>query len=147
MNLDSNQICVDKGSEFYNKSWLQNHNIKMYSAHNEGKFAFAWRIIKTLKKKIYKYMTSISKRYVIINWVTHIIQLYMKLVDVKSKKHKLTLLKNITMKILNLKLVITWEYQTIKALLQKFTFQIGLKKFWLVKKLKYCVVNMSNRIC
>ena len=40
-----------------------------------------------------------------------------------------------------------WEYQTIKALLQKFTFQIGLKKFWLVKKLKYCVVDMSNRIC
>ena len=41
MNLDSNQICVDKGSGFYNKSWLQNHNIKMYSAHNEGKFVFA----------------------------------------------------------------------------------------------------------
>ena len=33
----------------------------MYSIHNEGKFVFAERFIRTLKTKIYKYMTSISK--------------------------------------------------------------------------------------
>ena len=33
----------------------------MYSTHNEGKSAVAERFIKTLKSKIYKYMTSISK--------------------------------------------------------------------------------------
>ena len=33
----------------------------MYSAHNEGKSAVAGRFIVTLKNKIYKYMTSISK--------------------------------------------------------------------------------------
>ena len=33
----------------------------MYSAHNDGKFVVAERFIRTLKNKIYKYMTSISK--------------------------------------------------------------------------------------
>ena len=33
----------------------------MYSTHNEGKFFVAERFIRTLKYKIYKYMTSISK--------------------------------------------------------------------------------------
>ena len=33
----------------------------MHSAHNEGKSAIAERFIRTLKNKIYKYMTSISK--------------------------------------------------------------------------------------
>ena len=35
----------------------------MYSAHNEGTSVVAIRIIRTLKKKIYKYMISISKKY------------------------------------------------------------------------------------
>ena len=33
----------------------------MYSIHNEGKFVVTERFIRTLKSKIYKYMTSISK--------------------------------------------------------------------------------------
>ena len=33
----------------------------MYLIHNEGKSVAAERFIKTLKNKIYKYMTSISK--------------------------------------------------------------------------------------
>ena len=33
----------------------------MYSTHNEEKSAVAERFIRTLKNKIYKYMTSISK--------------------------------------------------------------------------------------
>ena len=33
----------------------------MYSTHNEGKSVFAKRFIRTLKTKIYKYMTSVSK--------------------------------------------------------------------------------------
>ena len=32
----------------------------MYSTHNEGKAVVAERFIRTLKTKIYKYMTSIS---------------------------------------------------------------------------------------
>ena len=59
-----NKIWVDKGSEFYNrsiKSWLEKIDIEMYSTHNEGKSVVAERFIRTLKNKIYKYMTSISK--------------------------------------------------------------------------------------
>ena len=33
----------------------------MYSVYNEGKSVFAERFIRTLKNKIYKYMSSISK--------------------------------------------------------------------------------------
>ena len=33
----------------------------MYSTHNEGKYVIAKRFIRTLKNKICKYMTSISK--------------------------------------------------------------------------------------
>ena len=63
-NTKPNKIRVDKGSEFYNchfKKWLKSNNTEMYSAHNEGKSVVAERFIRTIKKKIYKYMTSISK--------------------------------------------------------------------------------------
>ena len=43
------------------RSWQQENYIAIYSAHNEGKSLVAERFIKTLKNKIYKYMTSISK--------------------------------------------------------------------------------------
>ena len=42
------------------KSWLEKNDIEMYSTHNEGK-SVVERFIRTLKNKIYKYMTSISK--------------------------------------------------------------------------------------
>ena len=62
-NRKPNKIWVDKGSEFYNayfKKWLRDNVIVMYSTHNEGKSVVAERFIRTLKSKIYKYMTSIS---------------------------------------------------------------------------------------
>ena len=55
---------MDKGSEFYNKSlksWLQDYDTEMHSTQNEGKSAVAERFIRTLKNKICKYMTSVSK--------------------------------------------------------------------------------------
>ena len=55
---------MDKGSEFYNasfKKWLQVNDIVMHSIHNEGKSVVTERFIRTLKTKIYKHMTSISK--------------------------------------------------------------------------------------
>ena len=42
-------------------SWLEKSALEMYSKHNEEKSAVAERFIRTLKNKIYKYMTSISK--------------------------------------------------------------------------------------
>ena len=59
-----NKTWVDQGSEFYNnvfKKWLKDNDISMYSTHNEGKPVVAERFIRTLKNKIYKHMTAISK--------------------------------------------------------------------------------------
>ena len=45
---------------------------------------------------------------------------------------------------INLKLVILLEHQNRKTILQKAIFQIGLKKFWRLKKLKaLCRGHMS----
>ena len=89
---------VDKGSEFYNasfKKWLQDNDIVMYSTHNEGKSVVAERFIRTLKGKIYKYMTSISKN-VYIDKLDDIVDEYnntyhttikMKPIDVKDNTY------------------------------------------------------------
>ena len=60
-NRKPNKIWVDKDSECYIKPmklWLEK---EMYSTHNKGKSVVAERFLRTLKNKIYKYMTSISK--------------------------------------------------------------------------------------
>ena len=64
-----NKTWVDKGSEFYDnsfKKWLKDNDIVMYSTNNEGKFVVAERFIRTLKNKLYKYMTTISKKICIL---------------------------------------------------------------------------------
>ena len=93
-----NKIWVDKGSEFYNasfKKWLQDNDIVTYSKNNEGKSVVAERFIRTLKSKIYKYMTSISKN-VFIDKLNAIVNKYnntyhttikMKPVDVKDNTY------------------------------------------------------------
>ena len=97
-NRKPNKIWVDKGSEIFKrsmKSWLEKSDIEMYSTHNEGKSVVAERFIRTLKNKIYKYMTSVSKN-VYINKLDDIVNKYnstyhstikMKPVDVKSSKY------------------------------------------------------------
>ena len=60
-----NKIWVDQGSELYNnvfKKFLKDNDISVYSTYNEGKSVVAERFIKTLKNKIYKHMTAISKK-------------------------------------------------------------------------------------
>ena len=116
---------------------------KMYSSYNEGQSVVAERFIKIFKNKIYKYKISILKN-VYINKFDGIVNMYnntyhsttkMKSVDVKQA-HILTRVKKLMIKILNLKLVILIEYKNIKTFLQKAIFQIGLKKFLLLQKLK-----------
>ena len=69
--------------------------IEMYSVHNEGKPVVAERFVTTLKNKIYKYMTSVSKN-VYIDKLDDIANKYnntyysiikMNLVDVKSNTY------------------------------------------------------------
>ena len=97
-HVKPNKIWVDKGSEFYNSSfrkWLQDNDIVMYSTHNEGKSVVAERFIRTLKSKIYKYMTSISKN-VYIDQLDDVLNEYnntyhttikMKPIDVKDNTY------------------------------------------------------------
>ena len=97
-NRKPNKIWVDKGSEFYNgsfKKWLKDNDIEMYSTNNERKSVIAERFIKTLKNKIYKYITSISKN-VYIDKLDYIVRKYnntyhlsikMKPVDVKDNTY------------------------------------------------------------
>ena len=50
------------------KKWLKDNDIIMHSIHNEGKSVVAERFIRTLKNKIYKHMTAISKNvYYVLN--------------------------------------------------------------------------------
>ena len=44
------------------KSWLEKNGIEMYSTQNQEKAVIAEKFIRTLRNKIYKYMTSISKK-------------------------------------------------------------------------------------
>ena len=85
----------------------------MHSINNEGKSVVAERFIRTLKTKIYKYMTSISK-IVYIDKLDDIVSEYnntdhrtikMKPVDVKDNTY-IDFKKKSMIKILNSKLLI-----------------------------------------
>ena len=92
------KIWVDKGTEFYNssfKKWLKDNDSLIYSIHNKGKPFVAEKFIKTLKDKIYKYMTSVSKN-VYIDKLDYIVDEYnntyhrtieMKPVDIKDNTY------------------------------------------------------------
>ena len=95
----------------------------MHSTHNKGKSVVAERFIRTLKSKIYKYMTSISKN-VYIDKLDDIVNEYnntyhttikMKPIDVKDNTY----------------------INTDKEINNKDPkFKVGLKKYLLLKKLK-----------
>ena len=124
------------------KSWLEKNDIEMYSMHNEETSAVAERFIKTLKNTIYKHMSVISKN------------VYIDKLDAKVNKYNNRYHSTIKMKLVDVKLS-TYidsnkeinnkdpkfntgdiEYQSIKTFFQKAMFQIGLKKFLWLKKLK-----------
>ena len=44
------------------KSWLEKNDIEMYSTHNEEKSVVAETFTRTLNNKIYKHITSVSKK-------------------------------------------------------------------------------------
>ena len=66
-NGKPNKTCIDKSSEFYIRSiklWLKDNG-----TNNEEKSVVDERFIRTLKNKIYKYMTSLSKMCILVNWM------------------------------------------------------------------------------
>ena len=83
---EPNKIWVDQGGEFYNKlfkRFLKINNIEMFSTFNEG---FAERFIRTLKNKIFKHMTAVSKN------------VYFDVLDVAVNKYNNTVHRAIKMK-------------------------------------------------
>ena len=66
------------------KSWLQGNDIEMYSTQNEGKSVATERFIRTLKNKLYKYLTLISKN-VYIDKLNYIVDKYNKTYHRKIK--------------------------------------------------------------
>ena len=134
------------------KSWLEKNSIEMYSAHNERKSVVAERFIITLKNKIYKYMTSVSKN-VYIDKLDDIVNEYNSTYHSTIKLKPVYVKSNIYwLQIQNLKLVIVLQYQKIRMLLQKVTLQIRLKtwlKLKVIKKVKNtlpwtCIINDLN---
>ena len=153
----SNTLRVDNSIEFYKRSikcFLQNYDIEMYSTLNDGKSAIAERFIKTLKNKIYRYMTSVSKNvYIdklvdivtkyIINTKIHIIaQLKWNIAHVKSSTY-IDFIKENKKKALYLKLVTLLEYQNIKIFLQSVTLQTDLEKFLKIRCRKLLIILLK----
>ena len=59
-----NKMQVDQSGKFYNKlfkRFLRINNNEMYSTYNERKSVVAERFMRTLKNKIFRHMTAISK--------------------------------------------------------------------------------------
>ena len=108
----------------------------MYSIHNEGKSIVAERFIRTLKTKIYKHITSISKN-VYIDKLDDVVNesnntyhrtIKIKPVDVKDNTY-IDSSKEVNDKDPKFKVGDHVKFQNTKAFLLKDTFQTGLKKF------------------
>ena len=96
-NRKRNKIWVDQRGEFYDnvfKKWLSDNDTIMYSTYNEGKLVVAERFIRTLKNKLYKYMTATGKN-VYYDVLDDVVNKYnntkhstikMKPIDVKNNK-------------------------------------------------------------
>ena len=144
-----NKIWVDKGSEFYNnsfKKWLKDKDIEMYSIHKEGKSVVAERFIRTLKTKVYKYMTSISKN-LYIDKLGDIVNEYnntyhrtikMKLVDVKDNTY-IDFMKEVNKKDPKFKVGDYVRISTYKNIFAKGYIPNWSEKVFVIKKVKNTV--------
>ena len=111
----------------------------MYSTYNERKSVVAESLIRTLKNKIFRHMTAVSKK-IYFDVLEDIVNKYNNTVHRTINQltlHPIVMLN--TMKILtktipNLTLVTVSEYQNTKTSLLKDTLKIGQKK--LLAKLK-----------
>ena len=115
----------------------------MYSTHNEGKSVVAERFFRTLKSKIYKYMTSISKN-VYINKLDDIVDEYnniyhntikMKPIDVKDNTY-INTSKEINNKDLKFKVGDHVRISKYKNIFAKGYMPNWSEEYLLLKKLK-----------
>ena len=115
----------------------------MYSTYNEVNSVVAEQFISTLKDKVFKHMTAISKNLYfdvldnIVNKNNNTVHktIKMKPINVTSDSY-LNTMKILIKMILNFKLVTMLEFQNIKKFLLKDALQIRQIKFLLLVKLK-----------
>ena len=115
----------------------------MYSTNNEGKSVVAERFIKTLKSKIYKYMTETTKNVYIYELYdivkeynnTYHTSIKMKAVDVKDNTY-IGFEKEVNDKNPKFKVGDYVIISTYKSIFAKGYLPIGLKKYLLLVKLK-----------
>ena len=106
------------------KSWLEKNDTEMHSTHNEGESVASERFIRTLKNKIYKHMTAVSKN-VYIDKLNDIVNEYntrhytIKMKSIDFQDNTLTFVKKFMIKILKSELEIMLEYQNTKNILDK----------------------------
>ena len=122
----------------------------MHSTYSKGKSVAAERFVRTLKNKIFKLMTVISKN-VYFDPLDNIVNKYNDIVHrtikIKPTSNLHLILTPNTMKIqikkiINLKLEIMLEFQNIKTFLLKDTLLIDQKKLLLLVKLKIQFVGL-----
>ena len=141
-----NKIWFDQGGDFYNKffkRFLNINNIEMYSTYKEGKSVVAEKFIRTLKSKIFKHMTAISKN-VHFDVLDNIVNKYNNTVHRTMKMRPINVTfdsyvvynedYNVTK--LNSKLLIMLGFQNTETFVLKDTLKIGQKKFFLLVKLR-----------
>ena len=115
-------LWVDKGSEFYNKTfkeWLLQNDIELYSTFNEGKAVVIERLNRTLKSRMYKQF-AIQNNTIWYNIIDKLVDEYNETkhgsirltpVEASKKKNQGTVYFNL--------------YGDIEALKQKPKFKIG----------------------
>ena len=110
---------------------MQNNDIEIHSVHNEEKPIIAERFIRTLKNKIYKYITSISKN-VYIDELDNIVKKYNNTYHRKIKMKPVDVMSNTYIESSK---EINDKDRKFKIFAQNITLQIK-KKFLSLKKLK-----------
>ena len=141
------KIWVDQGREFYNnsfKDFLKINNTEMHSTYNEGHSVVAERFIRTLKNKIFKDMTAISKN-VYFDVLDDIVNKYnntvhktikMKPIDITDDSYA-EYNQNFNKKDPNFKVGDNVRISKYKNIFAKgYALQIGQKKLLLLVKLK-----------
>ena len=139
-----NKIWVDQGGEFHIKlfkRFLKINNSEMYAIYIEGKSVVAERFIRTLKNKILKQMTAVSKN-VYFNVFDDIVDEYnntvhrtVKLIDVTSDCYA-EYDEDSNEKDPKFKVGDHVRISKYKNIFVKDTFNIDQKKFLLLVKLK-----------
>ena len=133
----------------------------MYSTHNEGNSVLAEKFFKTLKNKMYKHMTDVSKN-VYIDKLDDIVNEYnntyhrtikMKAIDVKDNKY-INSIKEVNDKDPKFRVgdhVRRSKYKNIFA--EGYTGYIGQRKFLWLKKLKilfhehmFLMISMAKKL-